>query len=61
MFAIGDLVWISTKNLCTAHLVKKLNAQWIGLYPVTKAYCRAVAVDLPAKCWIFPVFYTLLI
>ena len=27
IFAIGDLVWISTKNLCTACPVKKLDAQ----------------------------------
>ena len=61
MFAIGDLVWISTKNLCTACPVKKLDAQWIGPYPVTKAYRRAVAVDLPAERRIFPVFYTSLV
>ena len=60
-FAVGDLVWISTKNLRTARPVKKLNAQWIGPYPVTKVYRRAVAVNLPAEHRIFPVFHTSLI
>jgi hypothetical protein len=60
-FTIGDLVWICTKNLRTSRPVKKLDAQWIGPYPVTKVYRRAVAVDLPAERRIFPVFHTSLI
>jgi hypothetical protein len=60
-FRIGELVWISTENLRTARPMKKLDAKFIGPFPVTKVYPRAVAVQLPPERRLFPVFHVSLV
>jgi hypothetical protein len=39
----------------------KLNERWIGPFPVTKVYRRALAVELPEQYRVFPVFHLSLV
>jgi hypothetical protein len=60
-FEVGDLVWISTKNMASSRPTDKLNERWIGPFPVTKVYRRALAVELPEQYRVFPVFHLSLV
>jgi hypothetical protein len=60
-FEVGDLVWISTKNMASSRPTDKLNERWIGPFPVTKVYRRALAVELPEQYRVFPVFHLLFV
>jgi hypothetical protein len=53
----GDEVWVSTDDMNVGRPVRKLSEKWIGPYPVSKVYPRAVAVTLPKHFKVFPVFH----
>ena len=40
VYKIGDLVWLSTRNLKTNRLSKKLDAKYIGPFKITKVVNR---------------------
>ena len=35
-YTVGDLVWLSTDNLCLPHTSKKLSKHWLSPYKITK-------------------------
>lgn len=51
LFAEGDLVWLSTKNLrLPGNLTKKLSAKWAGPYPVKQRISDvAYKLELPEE------------
>ena len=57
VYAVGDLVWLSTKNIHTERPSKKLDHKKIGLYRVTELVGSAYRLDLPASMHIHDVFH----
>ncbi|KAG2938032.1 hypothetical protein PC115_g3917 [Phytophthora cactorum] len=62
-FGVGDQVYLSTKNLDTAHTgfpnSRKLGPKWIGPYSVVrKVHRHAYEINLPPRLKLHPVFNT---
>ncbi|KAG3182124.1 hypothetical protein PC128_g14822 [Phytophthora cactorum] len=62
-YGVGDQVYLSTKNLDTAHTgfpnSRKLGPKWIGPYSVVrKAHRHAYEINLPPGLKLHPVFNT---
>jgi hypothetical protein len=61
-FEVGDQVWLSTKNIKTARISKKLDYKRIGPYTVSKVINRnAYKLDLPSTLRIHNVFHVSLL
>ncbi|RYO77870.1 hypothetical protein DL764_010172 [Monosporascus ibericus] len=60
-FSEGERVWVNTRYMKSGRPSDKLSDKWIGPFAVTKVYPRAVAVQLPTRYKLFPVFHTSLI
>ncbi|XP_053556000.1 proprotein convertase subtilisin/kexin type 4 [Bombina bombina] len=61
-YKIGDLVWLSTKNIKLKIPSKKLSAVFIGPYPITKVVNQnAVTLDLPSTFRLHPTFHVSLL
>ena len=65
-YAIGDRVWVSTRNWRTDRPSKKLDAKYAGPYPITRIIHNGAAyeIELPANMianGVFPVFHPNLI
>ena len=56
-YKVGDLVWLSTKNIHTEKPSKKLDHKRIGPYRVTELVGSAYRLDLPASMHIHDVFH----
>lgn len=59
--AVGDEVWLSSKNLSTDRPSKKLDYKKLGPFPVTFVRGTAVTLDLPASMSVNPTFHTSLL
>jgi hypothetical protein len=61
-FGVGDKVWLSTRNINTARLSKKLDYKRIGPYTVSKVINKnAYMLDLPSTLRIHNVFHVSLL
>ena len=56
-YKVGDLVWLSTKNIHTERPSKKLDHKQIGSYRVTELVGSSYRLDLPASMRIHDVFH----
>ena len=56
-YRVGDLVWLSTKNIHTERPSKKLDHKRIGPYKVIKLVGSSYRLDLPASMRIHDVFH----
>lgn len=56
-YAVGDQVWLSTKNIQTERQSKKLDHKTIGPYPVVELIGSACRLQLPPSMKIHPVFH----
>src|SRR5215831_11099539 len=57
-YAIGDLVYLSTKNLRTRRPAKKLDDKWMGPFEIDRVInARAYHLDLPPSLRVHPVFH----
>ena len=54
---MGDLVWLSTKNILTERLSKKLDHKRIGPYKVTELVGSSYQLELPESMRIHDVFH----
>ena len=54
---VGDLVWLSTKNIHTERPSKKLDYKKIGSYKITELVGSSYRLDLPAFMRIHDVFH----
>ena len=57
-YSIGDKVWLSSENIRTTRLTKKLNNKWLGPYTIDQVISRnAFRLKLPASFGqVHPVF-----
>ena len=54
-YAIEDLIWLSTENLCLPHASKKLSEHWLSPYKITKTVSSNIVELLLLKSmWIHP-------
>ena len=60
-YKVGDLVWLSTKNIHRERPSKKLDRKRIGPYKVTKLVGSLYWLDLPASMRIHDVFHSSLL
>jgi hypothetical protein len=61
-FTVGDLVWLSSKNVKTNRPCKKLDAKRLGPFPIQEKYSDTVyKLQLPATLAIHPVFHVSLL
>ncbi|GAA5907915.1 hypothetical protein JCM5296_006131 [Sporobolomyces johnsonii] len=61
-FDIGDLVWLSSKNISTSRQSQKLDHRFLGPYPVAaKVGDAAYRLTLPDEVRIHPVFHVSLL
>ena len=56
-YKVGDLVWLSTKNIHTERPSKKLDHKKIGPYKITGLVGSSYRLDLPASMRIHDVFH----
>ena len=56
-YKVGNLVWLSTRNIYTERFSKKLDHKNIGPYKVTGLVGSSYQLDLPASMRIHNVFY----
>ena len=56
-YEVGDLVWVSTKNIITNRPSKKLDHKMIGPYPIIKVVGSSYQVQLPESVRIFDTFH----
>ncbi len=56
-YKVGDLVWLSTKNMQIERQSKKLDYKVVGPYPVIELIGSACRLQLPASMKIYNVFY----
>ena len=61
-YKVGDLVWLSTRNLKTHRACKKMDDKWFGPYPIIEIInSRAYKLQLPHDMHIHPVFHASLL
>lgn len=60
-YQIGDLVWLSTKNIQTSRPSKNLDHKWIGPYEIKTILPGACELVLPQSMKIHPTFHTSLL
>ena len=56
-YQVGNMIWLSTKNIKTERLSKKLNHKMIGPYKVKKLVELSYWLDLPISMRIHDIFY----
>ena len=57
-FQKGDLMWLSTRNLRSRFLSPKLDAKWVGPFPIVRVVNeRAYELQLPPWLRVHPVFH----
>ena len=56
-YKVGNMVWLSTKNIKTKKPLKKLDYKMIGLYKVKELVKSLYQLDLPASMKIHDVFH----
>lgn len=61
VYAEGQEVYVSTKNMKTNRPMKKGDDKWAGPYRIIKVYRRACLLQLPEEMKIFPVFHNSLL
>ena len=61
-YAVGDLVWLSSKNVKTTRPMAKLSDKWLGPFPVlAKVNANAYRLQLPSDWKIWNVFHVVLL
>ncbi|GAA6045532.1 hypothetical protein JCM8097_003958 [Rhodosporidiobolus ruineniae] len=61
-FDIGDMVWLSSKNIATNRQSRKLDHRFLGPYPVeAKIGSSAYRLSLPPEVQLHPVFHVSLL
>ena len=56
-YKVGDKVWLSTKNIHTERLSKKLDHKRIGPYPIKKLVGLSYRLELPTSMQTHNVFH----
>ncbi|MBW0508106.1 hypothetical protein O181_047821 [Austropuccinia psidii MF-1] len=59
LFNLGDMVWISSKNIKSTRTTKKLSERWLGPFPILKKVStHAYHLKIPSKWkFIHPAFH----
>jgi hypothetical protein len=59
--AVGDMVYVSTKNMKTERPARKLEQKWIGPFPVAQKIGHSYRLTLPSSMKIMPDFHASLL
>lgn len=60
-YKVGDMVWLSTKNINTTRPSRKLDHKWLGPYSIKRVMPGACELDLPQSMKIHSTFHTSLL
>ena len=57
VYKVEDIVWLSTRNIKTKKLLKKLNHKIIGPYKIKKLVGSSYQLELPHTIKIYDIFH----